>query len=173
MKLDNLLNDKPSNGHKYYVKRPVKSKTERKERAILCRAAKGVLYDKHKDIYAYGLSINKLLSLLENKGFKGHSDIDTLKNFLNGKHRRGDKYSGVVSFYDSDEWKALRYKAFAQYGNKCQACGRSPKDGIVLHVDHIKPRFKYPELALSIDNVQILCADCNLGKSNKYEIDHR
>jgi hypothetical protein len=42
-----------------------------------------------------------------------------------------------------------------------------------MHVDHIKPRSKYPDLELSRQNLQVLCEDCNLGKSNKYEDDWR
>src|SRR5262249_39926358 len=30
--------------------------------------------------------------------------------------------------------------------------------------DHIKPRSKFPELELELGNLQVLCADCNLGK---------
>ena len=67
-------------------------------------------------------------------------------------------------FYSSQAWKNLRIKALAK-GNYCRACGRKP-DKIVLHVDHILPRSIYPELALELSNLQILCADCNLGKSN-------
>ena len=53
-------------------------------------------------------------------------------------------------------------------------CGRSKKEhGVVIHVDHIKPRSKFPELALEFDNLQILCDDCNIGKCNKYEDDWR
>jgi 5-methylcytosine-specific restriction endonuclease McrA len=53
-------------------------------------------------------------------------------------------------------------------------CGRSKrKHGVVIHVDHIKPKSKYPELALEYNNLQLLCEDCNLGKSNKYETDYR
>lgn len=42
-----------------------------------------------------------------------------------------------------------------------------------MHVDHIKPRSKYPELELEFTNLQILCADCNLGKRNHDSIDWR
>ena len=76
-------------------------------------------------------------------------------------------------FYASPEWRSLRYKVLELYGNKCAACGRSPKNGVVIHVDHILPRSIYPEHALNISNLQVLCDQCNLGKSNLYEKDWR
>jgi uncharacterized protein (TIGR02646 family) len=70
---------------------------------------------------------------------------------------------GLDSFYRSDLWRNLRYDAFKKYGQRCHCCGVA---GHVkqLHVDHIKPKSKYPELALDIRNLQILCEDCNKGK---------
>lgn len=76
-------------------------------------------------------------------------------------------------FLASWEWSALRYQALLRLGRKCQCCGATPATGAVLHVDHIKPRSKYPELALSLDNLQILCRTCNRGKSNTDETDFR
>lgn len=72
-------------------------------------------------------------------------------------------------FYISPEWRELRYKVLDTYGNRCMACGRSPRNRVVIHVDHILPRSIYPELALIFENMQILCEDCNQGKSNKFE----
>ncbi len=72
-------------------------------------------------------------------------------------------------FYSSPEWRALRYKVLDTYGNRCMACGRSPRNRVVIHVDHILPRSIYPEVALIFENMQILCEDCNMGKSNKFE----
>lgn len=69
-------------------------------------------------------------------------------------------------FYKTPEWRSLRYKALLTFGNKCFACGRTPKNGVCIHVDHILPRSINPELSLSINNLQILCEDCNLAKSN-------
>lgn len=77
------------------------------------------------------------------------------------------KAPNVNLFYKSSAWRQLRYAALAKYGNLCSCCGASPSSGAVMHVDHIKPISRYPELALNIDNLQVLCAACNLGKSNR------
>lgn len=101
------------------------------------------------------------------------------------RHRKNKKHHSLAkpktvkyyntdnTFYASDEWRALRYKALELNGGACQCCGRTRKHGVVLHVDHIKPRSLYPELQLALDNLQILCEDCNLGKSNKFATDWR
>ena len=85
--------------------------------------------------------------------------------------KRWLKYlSEQEEFFISSAWRKLRYKVIRKYEGKCMACNR---DDLPLHVDHIKPRSKYPELALKEDNLQILCEDCNLGKSNIDETDWR
>lgn len=71
------------------------------------------------------------------------------------------------SFYHSLEWRSIRYEVLKKYNGKCALCGRSAKDGIVLHVDHIVPLSKDWNKRLDINNLQVLCEDCNLGKSNK------
>lgn len=70
----------------------------------------------------------------------------------------------VLSY--EDRWKEVRYKALREANKCCEMCGRSVKNRIILHVNHIKPRHKYPELALDITNLQVLCEDCNIGKGN-------
>lgn len=60
---------------------------------------------------------------------------------------------------------ALRWQVFQRDGWKCVACGRQSHDGVLLHVDHILPRSKGGKDAL--DNLQTLCGECNLGKSNR------
>ena len=76
-------------------------------------------------------------------------------------------------FYESREWRELRYKALVINGASCQCCGATRADGVRLHVDHIKPRSKFPKLQLELSNLQVLCEDCNLGKSNKDITDWR
>ena len=75
-----------------------------------------------------------------------------------------------AQFYDTIQWQKLRYKAIKLYGKTCHCCGAT---NVEIHVDHIKPRSKYPELELEINNLQILCRACNLGKGNTDVIDWR
>lgn len=82
------------------------------------------------------------------------------------KKVRGDK------FYDSWEWKKLRYKVILKHGRQCMCCGDRPP-GVKIVVDHIKPRTKFPELELVQGNLQVLCESCNMGKSNKDYTDFR
>ena len=68
-------------------------------------------------------------------------------------------------FHASDEWRRIRAFVLTRDGSRCALCGRSPfRHGIVVHVDHIKPRRKYPELALNPENLRVLCEQCNMGK---------
>jgi len=73
------------------------------------------------------------------------------------------------SFYETAEWRAVRYQALKQSGGRCALCGA----GGELHVDHIKPRSVRPDLALSPANLQVLCRNCNVGKGNQDAIDWR
>lgn len=75
-------------------------------------------------------------------------------------------------FYRSLKWKQLRYLVLRNSGG-CNCCGAKASDGVQLHVDHIKPRFRFPELELSLDNLQVLCEDCNVGKGSWDSTDWR
>jgi HNH endonuclease len=70
-------------------------------------------------------------------------------------------------------WEELRYRALKLHGTRCQCCGATPGDGRALHVDHIKPRSRFPELEWTLSNLQILCEDCNLGKGAWDQTDWR
>lgn len=83
------------------------------------------------------------------------------------------KASEPDRFYKSREWRQLRYLALRNCGGGCQCCGAKGADGAVLHVDHIKPRSVFPDLALCLDNLQVLCEDCNFGKGAWDQTDFR
>lgn len=73
-------------------------------------------------------------------------------------------------FYRTREWRDVRYKALVRFGKKCMACGET---GGYIHVDHILPRSKHPDKELDIENLQVLCEACNIGKSNTDTTDWR
>lgn len=78
----------------------------------------------------------------------------------------------VDLFLVSDEWKALRKQAIEKYGLVCLCCGRENSRAYPINVDHVKPRKFFPELALDIENLQVLCGPCNKRKGNK-DTDYR
>lgn len=59
----------------------------------------------------------------------------------------------------------IRFKVLERDKGKCKLCGRTPEYGVKLHVDHITP-FSLGGLTV-IENLQTLCSECNIGKSNK------
>lgn len=46
----------------------------------------------------------------------------------------------------------------------CAGCGKTIYQSRHAHVDHIKPKSKYPHLRYLISNLQILCSRCNMHK---------
>lgn len=89
--------------------------------------------------------------------------------------READKKraAAAVGFYDSPAWMKVRYSALERSKGRCECCGNRPTSINPLHVDHIKPRSKYPKLELAPTNLEVLCRACNLGKGNRYETDWR
>jgi len=60
----------------------------------------------------------------------------------------------------------LRIFVLQRDNYRCRLCGRSPvtDPDVSLHIDHIKPRSCGGETVP--ENLQTLCSECNLGKSN-------
>jgi hypothetical protein len=82
--------------------------------------------------------------------------------------------SVLLDFYNSREWRAVRFGVLRASNGCCCLCGQNNREhGAVLHVDHIKPRSLYPQLELDPENLQVLCEACNLGKSNRDDTDWR
>jgi 5-methylcytosine-specific restriction endonuclease McrA len=74
------------------------------------------------------------------------------------------------SFYDTDAWIFLRRSVISLYGRECMRCHKTTQ---MANVDHIKPRSKHKEIQLDAANMQVLCYDCNMDKSNIHDTDYR
>lgn len=60
-------------------------------------------------------------------------------------------------------WR-LRALVLMRDGARCQLCGAEARNGARLHVDHVVPWSKGGETIL--ENLQVLCQICNIGKSD-------
>jgi hypothetical protein len=97
---------------------------------------------------------------------------ELLRQFVD-KHKRQAPNPNSDAFLESYEWRKLRMEVLIRDGARCACCGNSRIEGRVMHVDHIKPRKTYPELALDPGNLQVLCDICNHGKGNWDQTDWR
>jgi len=79
----------------------------------------------------------------------------------------------IAEFYDSWDWKTLRYVVLKERGRKCECCNLSADDGAVMNVDHVKPIRLHWDLRLVKSNLQVLCKDCNMGKGSWDQTDWR
>ena len=117
--------------------------------------------------FSLSLILFALLLIVISEIQKEQALIDRL---IDEPEKRRDKKR---DFYKSSAWRKLRYKALKHYEATCMCCGASRESGDQIHVDHILPRSKFPELALDFKNIQILCQSCNMAKSNKDYTDWR
>lgn len=111
------------------------------------------------------------------RGFVKVDKVKALEKKLakgnNWSQRRNSINPNAPDFLQSYEWRAIRMEVLRKYGPRCMCCGATPDHGAVMNVDHIKPRRLFPHLALDIDNLQVLCHECNHGKGNLDQTDWR
>jgi rubredoxin len=62
---------------------------------------------------------------------------------------------------------SLRFEILKRDDYRCQMCGVTAKDGATLEIDHIHPVSKGG--TNQPDNLQVLCRDCNAGKSDQWQ----
>lgn len=62
---------------------------------------------------------------------------------------------------------SLRFEILRRDNYRCQMCGVTAKDGATLEIDHITPVSKGG--TNDADNLQVLCRDCNAGKSDSWQ----
>lgn len=89
-------------------------------------------------------------------------DIETLKN----GYRLNSLTPSKTSTKREPINRKLRYAVLHRDKSTCQRCGRTPKDGVKLHIDHKIPVDMGGKS--DIDNLWVLCEDCNLGKKNLF-----
>lgn len=77
-----------------------------------------------------------------------------------------EKYNDGIKHYTKREPSArLKVQVLMRDGNRCRLCGVECNDGLHnIHFDHIIPWSKGGETVL--ENLQVLCSDCNLAKGN-------
>lgn len=64
---------------------------------------------------------------------------------------------------DKHAWKKARYLALLRDSFQCVECSATSQ----LSVDHIQPLETHFELAYQLSNLQTLCHDCHVIKTNK------
>jgi len=155
------------NGKRNLKAKKIANKLKIKEAKAKCASFVGLPRDKYS-ILEIVICVAAKLDIVVRGDIHPNSQILHLT-------KRIDKKPCVVikrtkkDFLDSRAWKILRYQVFEKYGNRCQCCGARPSDDITLHVDHIKPKSTHPEIALDLNNLQVLCEDCNVGKINQWD----
>ena len=71
----------------------------------------------------------------------------------------------VDPFYKSKEWHRVRQKALIRDHFSCVNCGTDVRAKGASRVDHIRPRKKYPDLALHLPNLRTLCVPCDNARA--------
>jgi hypothetical protein len=92
---------------------------------------------------------------------------EMLKSFREGKinedellnNKNAERKRGSLSY-------KIRYEILTRDQYRCVKCGKSPRDGIFLEIDHGVPFSKGG--SDDYNNLQTLCNICNSGKSNRH-----
>lgn len=133
----------------------------------------------HLGLHDYSTMVGICLAIHQETTWPVPGDEDGYRRYINKYYRkirnrrRERKAKSDDDFYKSQTWRELRFAALRLSDGRCLLCGARASDGVRLQVDHIKPRSKYPEYERDLDNLQVLCEDCNYGKSNYDETDFR
>jgi 5-methylcytosine-specific restriction endonuclease McrA len=74
-----------------------------------------------------------------------------------------------VAKQGGEPYYRLRFEILKRDNFRCQYCGRSVKDGVILEVDHIDPRNGNKNMLYKANSENLItaCRDCNKGKSNR------
>ncbi len=97
---------------------------------------------------------DRAIRLLHQRGF--------LQKITKGVYRYNP---ALVTNPEIEDFTAGQKKEIMLRGNyKCAVCGKNRKDGVEIHVDHIKAKDKGG--TATVENGQLLCAEHNFKKKN-------
>lgn len=104
------------------------------------------------------------------ESFVAFVNQESNKSTTNKEFEQEKKKKSIVSVVQPEQSRSIswrqRFLVMRRDDFKCRCCGNSPalSPGLVLHVDHIHPWSKGGSTTL--DNLQALCEQCNIGKSD-------
>jgi 5-methylcytosine-specific restriction endonuclease McrA len=110
------------------------------------------------------LDLVSSLMLLKNKLDQQTKEFDKEAQEIRQYYSPRNRFERWKATEDGKEWKEKQHK---RQGGYCVVC----KIGIEIkgsHIDHIQPISKFPELAIDVKNLRLLCPDCNIRKGSKY-----
>jgi 5-methylcytosine-specific restriction enzyme A len=100
-------------------------------------------------------------AILRNVTARNWSDVDEERLF--------DRVQRQLSKHDRKPIRAEDlFRLLWNSPHECVKCGRKPPE-VKLHIDHILPASRGG--SSDFGNLQFLCAECNLRKSNKIEVE--
>lgn len=79
------------------------------------------------------------------------------------------EHGNLKSFYNSALWKHLRQEVLDEQHYECQVCRARGIYEEATTVHHIKYVRRYPELALTKDNLLAVCKECHYNIHHKIE----
>ena len=90
-----------------------------------------------------------------------HVTLDWLRELI----RQGN----TAPFYNTREWHELRERKRRAEHFECERCRSKGIHSQAYTVHHRKYLRKFPELAMSYDNLELLCEQCHYEEHHKSE----
>ena len=108
----------------------------------------------------------------KNVGFQlGNKGFGTKESYARAGAKKSDSNSGT---WVGGRWNYWSKRAKIREDHTCQCifncawhkgkCNLKSKE--IIEVDHIKPKYKFPDLKYNLDNLICLCPNCHSRKTN-------
>lgn len=105
--------------------------------------------------------MNALLAKIADRVARADADYEAWER----RQQRARRVRPHEAFLRSAAWLVAREQCLAEKGRICVKCGAGER----INVDHILPRYRFPELALAQANLRPLCWPCNRAKGTSIE----